>query len=313
MTTTAAERFRRIVTILPHVAHGRAVRIDALAEQTGIAPDALINDLQLLAERYDLPAAFVEGVAVAIDGDSVSVRTDHFRRPMRLTAAELCALELGVSLLASERSGDQAVLAARLRESLKELIVALPRDAVFAGLREGALMDSGCGDVLAVIRKAIRAGRVVLMSYQSGAATEATERHLHPHALVFSNGCWFVIGWCERTESMRMFRADRIASVTLTAQTFERADESLLDAVMVDGKPFLLPNAEQLTVRYGPAIARWIAERMASRWRPTDRRFARCRWPTGSGPSGTCCSTVPTPRSSSRWSYGTKWWSGCGH
>lgn len=260
--TTAAARFRRLTTVLPRLAAGRDVRIDELAAQAGVPATTLMADLRALAERYDVPAGFVEGVAVLVDGDTVSVRTDHFLRPMRLTAAELCALELGLSLLARERDGDDRVAVDHLREAVTSLIVSLPRDEVYAGLRDGALVDRGGSSTLPQLRRAVRQQNVITIGYRSGTATEDDERAIQPYALLHSRGSWFVMAWCERSDAMRMFRADRITAARDSGRRFERPSDFRIEDFMVDGKPFINSGPPpQLVIRYGPAIARWIAER----------------------------------------------------
>lgn len=262
MSATAAARFRRIVTVLPRLASGERVNVTELAVAAGVERDELIRDLQALAERYDLPAAFVEGVTVVIEGGTVQVRSEHFCRPMRLTAAELCALELGLSLLARERDPAQAAQVETLRAALTDLIIELPRDAVFSGLRDGAMMDGASSEVLPAIRRSIRSSEVLAITYQGGSSSVASARDVRPYTLVFSRGSWFLVGWCEKSDAVRMFRTDRITAPAATGRTFTRPIDFSLDDLMVDGKPFVTPSEPAtMTVRYGLAIARWIAER----------------------------------------------------
>ena len=50
---------------------------------------------------------------------------------------------------------------------------------------------------------------------------EETERVVRPLALYFWGRAWTVGGWCELREDFRNFRLDRIASLEVTADTFE--------------------------------------------------------------------------------------------
>ena len=59
--------------------------------------ETLRRDLWSIVTRFQEPGGFVEGVQLYLEADRVSVVSDHFRRPMRLTAPELCALELGLA------------------------------------------------------------------------------------------------------------------------------------------------------------------------------------------------------------------------
>lgn len=258
---TAAGRFRRLLAVLPRFAESDSHSLAALSAEHGIAVAVLLEDLQALAERYDDPAGHVEAVSVFIDGDDVSVRTNHFRRPMRLSIAELCALELGLALLEREE-GELAAAAALLRGRLAALITRLPQDVAYDGLRHGALTHSDHGRALPRLRAALRRRRVVTIAYERAHDESPQSRDVRPYALHFSSGSWYLIAWCEKSEGMRLFRSDRIAAVEFTDREHAVPADFALDAVLLDGRPFVsAAPPEQLLVRYGPGIARWIAER----------------------------------------------------
>ncbi len=262
MTVGTGERLRRLLEIIPRVADRDEVPIAELAREVGTTPAELLLDLEQLAERYDTPAGFVDGVHVMIDGDRVSVRTDHFRRPMRLTVAELCALELGLSLLLHDGSESQREARETLRRKLAELITRLPQDESFYELRGGALTGSAAAEALPLLREALRKRRVVLLNYQSAVAESPEVRAVHPWRLIFSNGAWYLAGWCEESGGVRIYRTDRIVSAVVTDRESKAAEEKVLDGLMADGRPFHLgAGSTTLAVRYSPAIARWIAER----------------------------------------------------
>ena len=262
--TTAAATFRRLMTVLPRFAERDTHRLEDLAAECEVPVAQLSADLQALSNRFDDPGGYVEGVAVLIDGEEVSVRTDHFRRPMRLTVAELCALELGLALLEREHDGEEnaAHPMALLRARLAELITKLPQDAAYDGLRDGALAHPAQALAVPRLRDALRRRRVVELQYQKDHDDEAQPRVVRPYALRFSRGAWYLSGWCERSDGMRLFRCDRIMSVTLTDREHVVPADFSADQLMVDGKVFQggEPTPE-LTVRYSAGIARWIAER----------------------------------------------------
>src|SRR5687767_15053199 len=101
MPANAAAQLRRLLQLIPEIADGKPHRIDNLAERLGVDRQTMLRDLNALADRFDDPGGFVEGVQIFLDEDSISLMTDHFRRPMRLTLSELGALELGLALLRS--------------------------------------------------------------------------------------------------------------------------------------------------------------------------------------------------------------------
>jgi|CXWL01.1.fsa_nt_gi proteasome accessory factor C len=262
--STAAARFRRLMTVLPRFAEHDTHRLDDLATECCVPVEQLSADLQALADRFDDPGGYVEGVAVMIDGDRVSVRTDHFRRPMRLTVAELCALELGLALLEREHDGEATTThpMAQLRARLATLITRLPQDAAYDGLRDGALAHPAQARAVPRLRDALRRRRVVTLQYQKDHDDVAQSRTVRPYALRFSRGAWYLSGWCERSDGLRLFRCDRIVDVTLIDREHEVPADFSPDQLMVDGKVFHAGEPSPvLTVRYSTGIARWIAER----------------------------------------------------
>jgi predicted DNA-binding transcriptional regulator YafY len=183
---------------------------------------------------------------------------------MRLTVAELCALELGLALLEREHDGEEAATSpmSALRARLADLITRLPQDAAYDGLRDGALADPGQARAVPRLREALRRGRVVELQYQKDHDDAAQSRTVRPYGLRFSRGAWYLSGWCERSNGMRLFRCDRILSVTLTDREHQVPADFSIEQLMVDGRVFQVGEPTPvLTVRYGTGIARWIVER----------------------------------------------------
>ncbi len=255
-------RFRRLLLALPHFSGAGEASLTDVAETLGIAREVLLEDLHALAERYDEPAAFTSSLGVLIDGDAVTVRAGRFRRPMRISASELCALELGLLVLARELPPAGAASIIGLRRRVEALIADLPRDRDVGGRRDGALGDGRHAEVLETLRTALRTARVVRMTYSSAREEVPRERVVHPHQLTFARGSWYVTGWCETAETVRVFRVDRVEAITLTDAPAREAPVELASQVLADGTPFIGgSDVPTFRVRYSPAIARWIAER----------------------------------------------------
>lgn len=258
----AANRFQRLALMLPHFAAQERQSISALARILGTTPDIVLGDLNALIGRFDDVPGYEDPIAVSIEGDSVTLSTDHFLRPMRVTGAELCALELGLGLLARECSEEQHATIASLRAKLARCITGLPHDAAYAGLRDGTMTNKEQGRILEAIRAALRRSRAVQIDYLRPSDADAGQRKIRPYALFFHHGAWYVGGHCERANGMRLFRVDRIVECAATDDTFEVPRDFALDDLMAEGRPFTAaaPPA-RFRVRYSAAIARWIAER----------------------------------------------------
>jgi proteasome accessory factor C len=260
MTAPAAEQLKRILTLIPHLADGEEHPIDEVASRAGVDRQRLVADLTSVSERYDTPGGWVDGVSITVDPRSVSVRTSHFLRPMRLTMPELCALELGLGLIRNERNAEELPAIERASARLRKAITQLPSNEQHERLRVAELAAAGNPEFLATLRGALRGKRKVRLRYRAGSRNESSERVICPYSLVFASGSWFVIAYCDDSEAMRFFRVDRVEGATQLAETF--TPDSGLDIASIAGeRPFVGTPGQVMTVRYSPRIARWICER----------------------------------------------------
>jgi proteasome accessory factor C len=232
-----------------------------MARHAGVDVDTLLSDLYSLAERFDEPGGYVESVSIAIETDTAAVTSSHFLRPMRLTMAELCALDLGLAMLRGERPPEEHRAIDRARKRLRNVITKLPSSDDYEGLRAAESGASGNVKHLAALRRAVKGKRKVRISYEGSDWRGVTERVAHPCALLAARGAWYVVAHCERSGGLRVFRLDRIQAVNVTAERFGLPEGFSLDAVIREGRVFSGGDSERLVVRYSPRIARWIAER----------------------------------------------------
>ncbi|MFL5576221.1 MAG: helix-turn-helix transcriptional regulator [Gemmatimonadaceae bacterium] len=259
----AASQLRRILALVPELADDGEHPIAALAARLGTDRETLLADLRSLTERFDDPAGFVdEGIALFVERERVSLASHQFRRPMRLTAAELCALELGLAMLEGERPPEERSAIGRARVRLRAAMVKLAaHDGDADVLRHATLGAAGSAEHLAALRAALRSGRKLSLRYRRGDASEATARVVRPYALVVASGAWYVVAFCERSDDVRVFRLDRVEGAELLGEPFAVPASFSLDAVIRGGRVLAGEPARTMTVRYSPRIARWIAER----------------------------------------------------
>jgi proteasome accessory factor C len=259
MSDTAAAQLRRILALVPELADDEEHPIDRLAEALGTDRATLLDDLVSLTERYDPPGFVDEGVSLYVDGDQVQLTSQHFRRPMRLTGAELHALELGLAVLECERPPEERSAIDRARSRLRAAIAKLPTDE--AGHR-AASMSAGDPALLGVMRDAVRGRHKVRLRYRRGDRETSTERVVAPYSLVVSSGMWYTVAYCDQSTGVRVFRHDRIESAEATPDRFEEPASSVIDGIVRNGRALLHAGTpEVMTVRYSPRVARWIAER----------------------------------------------------
>ncbi|MCC6317198.1 MAG: WYL domain-containing protein [Gemmatimonadaceae bacterium] len=258
---TAAGQLSRILHAIPHLTAGTTT-LPRLAAALGTEVETLRRDLHSLGDRYDVPGGFIEGVRLFLSADRVSAETNHFRRPMRLTIPELCALELGLAVLQSRRPPDERAPVIAARERLRDVIMKLPNEPMPGMLPDLAVAPDAPAPALDVLRASIGARRKVQIRYRRSGSTTARDRTVHPYGLVHASGMLYVVAWCEAEHDVRVFRLDRIESIEGLRETFSRDDGIELDGLLSSHRA-LLEDAPHATmrVRYSPQVARWIAER----------------------------------------------------
>lgn len=261
MTQNAAAQLRRILHVIPQLADDREHSLAEIAERVGVDAATLRSDLWSLVTRFQDPGGFVEGVQLNIGPERVGLISNHFRRPMRLTASELCALELGLAMLRTERPPDEHRTIDRARDRLRQVIARLPGDAVVDGSRHASVGAAVSAEYLAAVRNALRTRRKLRLTYRRSGATSCSVRVISPYALAVASGMFYVVAYCAESEGLRIFRLDRVEGAEATDQRFEVPESFSLETVLRDGRAFHAEGPRTMRVRYSVKIARWIAER----------------------------------------------------
>lgn len=260
---TAAEQLRRVLHLIPALADDREHQVDEIAGILGVNRRTLLADLQALADRTDVPAGFLEGFAVWLDGEAVGARASHFLRPMRLTRSEVLALDLGLGMLRAERPAEEHRVIESARTRLRDVMARLPEEVVEDGDHRAATGSAVSPELLATMRHAARRQHKLRIGYQKADGSAPGERTVCPYALVFASGMWYLVAYCEECSGLRIFRADRVRHAAALEQRFTVPDEFSVAEVLRDGRAFRAEQTGRLVVRYSPRVARWIAEREA--------------------------------------------------
>ena len=261
MSVDATERLRRLLSVVPLFAERSEIPLSELERSSGVDVGTLLGDLAAITERGDEPGGFISSVIASIGHSHVEIRSDHFLRPLRLNVEELCALELGLALLAATSAPDEQPAIARARARVREAIVTIPAEERQADMWRGVSPTMTDGEVVAKVRTALRDRRKLRMRYTKGSATESTQRTVRGYGLIPANDTWYLVAHCESSDGMRFFRLDRIEDVLVLDERYRMPAGLSVEKLTVAGKPFYRENARVLTVRYSPRIARWIAER----------------------------------------------------
>ena len=245
---SADDRLRRLLAIVPWVAANDGPRIADVCARFGVTQAELLADVELLQYCGVYPFTADVLMEVRLEGDRIWIQyADWFNRPLRLTPEEaLTLVASGRTLLAVTGSDPHGPLA----RGLAKLAGALEVDVDEA-------IDVHLGNVpagmLETMRTALAAHHQVELDYYTYGRDARTRRVIDPWDVYAAEGEWYVQAWCHLAEAERLFRLDRIRSVSVLDRTFEAP------AVLPPRRVFDAEGATERIVLDLEPWARWVA------------------------------------------------------
>jgi proteasome accessory factor C len=209
-----------MLAIVPWVA-GQAdgATVEEICRRFDLAPDQLhacLDTVFMVGVHPYTPDALVD---VIVDHDRVRITLpDFFTRPLRLTPAQAFALLAAGRSLQSVPGADPSGPLARGLAKLADTIGTGSPAVVEVDLGEAP------GEALAVLQQAAVDRRTVEIDYYSYGRDAQGVRRVDPWRVQAEQGQWYLEAWCHRSEAERVFRVDRIRSVTVLDTTFERPE-----------------------------------------------------------------------------------------
>jgi predicted DNA-binding transcriptional regulator YafY len=240
-------RIDRLFGILLILQNQPRVRAQDLAQKFEVSKRTIYRDITALSEM---------GVPlVSLPGEGYELIEGFYLPPLIFTDDEAMALFLGARLLIQQAAG---ALTLKAEQALAKLAVALPKETrqrvesltgiiSFITPQDRFNLDE---PQLMTLQQAIQQQRVIHLRYHSYNRDETTERDVEPHQLFYSDGVWYVSGYCRLRQGPRSFRLSRIEKLTLQADTFVK-------------RGLVEPELEPVTVqiRFSDTVARWVRER----------------------------------------------------
>jgi proteasome accessory factor C len=276
------QRLQRILVMLPYAIHHPGVSVDELADRFTVKKRDLIEDLNLVFV-CGLPG-YGPGdlIDVTLDEDRVYVEmADYFAAPLRLTPAEALVLYAGGSALASLPGMEEA-------DALDGALTKVRRALGSGEERDGAAVqvqvEPAAGRHLESLQRALSDAVQVELEYFSASRGVLTARTVEPWGLIAALGRWYLVGLDHLSGEERMFRIDRIKSVTL------RDDPAPVPSDFDPGRyrgAFSGRDGDlRVTLEISPAAARWFedyypverGETLADGWRRVVIAASGERW-----------------------------------
>ncbi len=213
------ERLRRLLLLVPYVAHHQGVPLEDLAAFLQLPAEELVGELDFLLMVGQPPFAPDDCVDLRVEDGKVYVELDQaFERPPRLTALEALALAAAARGMAEGDDGAIARALGRIEAALPPQALRLYRDLLG---RFAVARPPGEAKAAALLREAIAERREVELDYWAESRGEVTVRPVRPRELRWAQGHFYLSAFCLTRGDDRSFRVDRIRSARTTSRTFE--------------------------------------------------------------------------------------------
>lgn len=211
----AGENLVLFLALVPWVMDQGEVSVAQAAQQFGRSEDDIRKAVELIA-CAGIPgdsAAYLHADLFDIDWDGLehegiirfenTILLDH--QP-GFSPREIAALIAGLQYLAAHpRYGE--------RDDVQKLLTKLRRASGHPDADTIVVKPSTIEAHRGLIDDAIQAGKRIGFDYLS-ASGEREPREVDPIALEARDGLWYVRAWCHSREALRVFRLDRMSSVT---------------------------------------------------------------------------------------------------
>lgn len=242
----------RLLSVIPWVVERDGASVDEISARFDYPRDQLMRDLREVLLYVGVhpftPDTLIE---VDIGDDMVNIRyADWFARPLRLTAddgARLLTAGRTVLSMTPDREDD----AGPLLRALAKLEMALGDGA---GQAVEVRLGEAAEATLEALQRALADRRQIDIEYYAYGRDELTTRRVDPARVFSDQGRWYVSGWCHRADAERVFRVDRIRSITVT-------DDPVVVELPSGPDVNFSPSSDdpRITLRLAPGAA-WVTE-----------------------------------------------------
>jgi proteasome accessory factor C len=259
------DRLERILYVLPRAAKEGGAPIDELSRALDVTPADILADIEAATSRvFHHDGGYVDPFNLVVDGDTVRLFNGSFDRPVRLTQAEAMALGLGLRVLAAEADAERREEILALAHQLESELVTPDLElrplskmdrvedapAVYGTMEVSFEPDDFRGE----LSEAVEEREWCDVVYLKAGASGPTSRRIAPVRLVYANGHWYVRAYEQGGDRVRSYRLDRVLELRRTSEHHSFADTA-------HAIEFASSGGTEVTVRYSPSIARWVAER----------------------------------------------------
>ncbi|WP_109696512.1 helix-turn-helix transcriptional regulator [Chitinophaga deserti] len=252
-------RIDRLTAILIQLQGKKIVKAQEIADRFEISLRTVYRDVKALMEA---------GVPIGAEaGTGYYIVDGYHLPPVMFNRNEAAALLTGEKLM--EKHSDQSnhqqfsnamqKIRAVLRGSDKDFLESL--DDNIAVLRDNRANDQQFPNrFLSDIQEGLANQKVLSVEYYSFYNDSTSRREIEPIGIFHMNSSWHLIGWCRLRNDYRDFRADRIKSLQLTSQVFDKSKRISLQEYITKEFEADPDQPSLIQVRISHDVARWLGQ-----------------------------------------------------
>lgn len=209
------DRLIRLLSMVPFLVANQGVPETELTKEFNISPKELRSDLDML---------MVSGLPGYRHGELMDVTSEHGRvfirdaetldKPLRLTAAEACALLVGLEAISVL---PESVGANSITEAREQLARVAGPDAWLARAVALQLLTGEELGKVQELERLIKEGLPAKIRYVVRERDEVSERTIVAKQLFSVDSQWYVEAWCHTAAAMRNFRVDQLSIIETLA------------------------------------------------------------------------------------------------
>lgn len=218
--------------------------LELLQSRSEVSGQELAQKLEVEERSIRRYIMMLRDLGIPIEGErgrhgGYSLQPGFRLPPLMFNKDEITAVMLGL-MLARELSvtslpaieSATAKIERVLPEELQQSVDALRDSLILDNVQIGVSAVSN--EWITAFSRAIYEGNCLQINYASGDGT-LTDRVIAPYGLVLHARTWYVAAYCYLREDMRVFRLDRVRSISTTTQTFTKPED-------FNAKGFILGN-----------------------------------------------------------------------
>lgn len=242
-------RVQRLISIAYLLSMRTEMHIDELIERTGSDRKTIEADLNILMYCGLPPYSPGELFDIYIDDDYVSMMFNEvFLQPLRLTEQEKSHTVISLKKLQSSAPDQE-------RQAIDDVIALIDES-------HGQHIEISSHDIVSLdtMTEALEKNYCLELEYLSLHSASLTQRIIEPIRIFTTASVSYLYGYCRTAQSRRLFRSDRIVSLTPRVDlSIEHPRDEPLDIDSYDGHVFSNTSAEYVDFIIGQA-GEWMLD-----------------------------------------------------